>query len=227
MILINLLPDEYRARRRAPVKKIAAVAAIVAFHTSLVAWWAWLAFGVASEVQAKRDVLREDMAGLEPQVAYHKDLEREQTQYQSREVTLQEITTNRVSWTRKLDELIDVINQGGGGEKYLIWLDDCVVQQTTDKRKESFGKLRASGHCGGSNFAQVANFLEDLGEAAFISDFYPPATPETTQAAPDERLAPSTYWNFPLEVELKSAEERARVRADAAAAAAAEEERQG
>jgi Tfp pilus assembly protein PilN len=208
MILINLLPDEYRRQRRTPVKLMLVSAAAVAVNASLLAYWGWLAFGVTAGVQSQRDVLRLEMDSITPQIAYHRELEGENRTYESRESTLASITQGRVSWTRKMDELIDVINMGGGGEKYLIWLEDLSVSQKSDARQKTFGFLKASAYSGSSNFAQLANFLEDLEEHSFISDFYKPAPPEGQRQQKDEDLIPSEYWTFPLSVDLMSPEER-------------------
>ena len=101
-----------------------------------------------------------------------------------------------------------MINLGGGGEKYLIWLDDVTVSQKGDARRKEHGKLKASAHSGSGNFAQVAKFLEDVENSSFIEDFYPPAPPSGTQSSRDEALIPSEFWNFQLEVDLKAPKER-------------------
>jgi len=208
MIHINLLPDEYRQKRRTPVKLLLAVAASVAVNGSLGAYWAWTAFGVAAEVKSELEVLQDAKAGLDPQVAYHRDLEKESKLFESREQMLKKVTANRISWTRKVDELIDVVNVGGDGEKYLIWFDDLSVDQKESARSKSWGKLKASGHSGSTNPSHVANFLDDLEAAPFCEDFNKPAPPEGNQTTKDEGLMPSEVWNFPLEVDLKSPEER-------------------
>ena len=122
--------------------------------------------------------------------------------------TLAEITKSRVCWTRKIDELIDVVNQGGEGQRHFVWLDDLIVDQKNDSRQNSFGSVRASGHSGSDNFAQVANFLEDLETSPFVRDFFPPAPPEGTQTVVDTELIPSEVWAFPLALNLKGPEER-------------------
>jgi hypothetical protein len=142
-------------------------------------------------------------------VTYYRSLETESKAYKSREDTLASITKSRISWTKKLDELVDVCNRGGNGERHLVWLDDLQVSQTEGGRNaKSAGTVRASGHCGSEEFAQVANFLEDLESSTFVSDFQPPAPPEVTQTLVDETLVPSVAWAFPLALNLKTTEER-------------------
>lgn len=208
MIHINLLPPEYRQKRRTPLKYMAAVAASVAVNACLLAWWGWTAFGAAAEVKSELAVQTDIHDGLQPQVAYHKDLEKESKVFQSREQTLGQITANRVQWTKKVDQLIDLVHKGGD-EKYLIWFDDLTVDQKTNKRRSAAGQLKASGHSGSANFAHVANFLEDVEESAFAHDFSKPAPPEGSVSTVDETLMPSSVWAFVLEMALKSPEERA------------------
>ncbi len=218
MIQINLLPEEYRQKRRTPVKLMLAVTASVTVNASLVAYWAWTAFGVSAEVKAELAVLRDTKAGLDPQVAYHRELEKESKLFESREEMLKKVTGNRVSWTRKVDELIDVVNLGGDGEKYLIWFDDLTVDQRENSRAKSYGKLKATGHSGSKVVAHVANFLEDLEESPFCEDFNKPAPPEGSASTKDEGLLPSEIWNFPLEADLRAPEERKRKESGAAPA---------
>jgi len=211
MILINLLPEEHRQKRRTPIKLLLAVSAVVAVNGSLAAYWAWTAFGVAAEIKSELGVLQDQKASLDPQVAYHKDLETESKLFEAREEMLKKITANRISWTRKLDELIDVINVGGDGEKYLVWFDDITVdQKESGGRGKGHGSLKASGHSGSTNPSHVANFLDDLERSTFCEDFNKPAPPEGSQSSKDEGLMPAEVWNFPLEVALKAPEERQR-----------------
>jgi len=211
MIRINLLPEEYRKKARTPVKLLLAVAGAVAVNAALLAWWGWAAFGVASEIESEKTTLQLEMDGLAPQVAYYQSLDAESKQHKSRETTLSQITKSRISWTRKLDELVDVVNRGGDGQRHLVWFDDLQVSQTdgaSGGANKSYGAVRASGHSGSDKFAQVANFLEDLEASPFISDFQPPAPPEGTQTLTDETLMPPVAWSFPLSLSLKSPDER-------------------
>lgn len=212
MITINLLPQEYRKKQRTPFKYMAAVAASVAVNASLVAWLGWTAFGVAAEVKSELSVLEDTEQGLAPQVAYHQSLEKESKLFQSRESTLARITQARVSWTKKVDQLVDLINRGGE-EKYLVWLDDLNVDQKENKRAGSAGMLKAAGHSGSENFAHVANFIEDVEESEFALDFFKPAPPEGSQSSIDENLMPAAVWSFPLELALRAPEERSQIAA--------------
>ena len=209
MILINLLPPEYRQKRQTPLKYMLAVAASVAINTSLVALWGWTAFGVAAEVKSEVAILQDQSDGLDPQVAYHESLAKESTVFQSREEMLSRITKDRVSWTKQVDELIDLIHEGGDNDpKYLVWLDDLSVDMKENKRAESYGQMKAAAHSGSANFAEVANFLEDVEQSPLSEAFHKPAPPEGVQGPEDETLQPSIVYNFPLELNLKAPDKR-------------------
>lgn len=214
MIRINLLPEEYRRKARTPLKLMVGVSLAVAVNTSLLAYWAWTAFGVAAGIDSERGVLQLEIEGLDPQVAYHRSLETESRTHKSREETLAGITSSRISWTEKLDQFIDVVNRGGDGQSHLIWLSDLTVAQEASTQRPrpgtraNAGTVRGAGFSGSREFAQVANFLEDLERSPFISDFFPPAPPEGSESMRDETLDPSTVWSFPLALELKLPEVR-------------------
>lgn len=215
MIHINLLPEEYRRKARTPVKVLAALALIVSINGSLLAYWAWLALGVAAEIETNRSVLQVEMDGLTPQVNYHNDLSTEVKAFASREQTLSEITKNRILWTRKIDELIDLVNMGGDGVRHYIWFDDLNIKQEVAQRGKSYGTFKASGHSGSAKWDQVAAFLTDVADPRltdFIDIFATLASPEGTQNPPDDELIPSEVWSFPLSLELKSPEDRAAAR---------------
>lgn len=213
MININLLPQEYGVKAKTPVKLLLGLSTAIAVNASLLAWWGWTVFGVTAAIESQRATLQTEMDGLTPQVNYHNSLKAESAQYKTREDTLASITSSRVSWTRKLDELIDVINRGdsfdeSGGQRHLIWLNDLTVNQLDDARSDKFGGMKASGNSGSREFAQVANFLEDLENSSFIADFHPPAPPEGSESVVDEELYPPVVWAFPLSLDLKKPEDR-------------------
>ncbi|MCC7011980.1 MAG: hypothetical protein IT454_05440 [Planctomycetes bacterium] len=206
MIRINLLPEQYRRKTRTSVRVLATVIGAVAVNGILIAWYGWLAFGVKNEVESERAVLQTEVDGLSLQVNYHKSLDAEKKRFSGREEALAKITKTRILWTRKVDELVSVVNQGGDGKRHFVWLDDLVVTQNSDPKAKSPGSLKSAGHSGAPEFDQVANFLEDLEKSAFLEDFMPPAPPEGTQTQEDPELQPSVVWNFPISLQLKSKE---------------------
>ena len=207
MIHINLLPEEYRRTARTPLKLMVAVTAAVTVNALLLAWYGWLALGVAAGVESELTVLQTEADGLAPQVAYHRSLEQEEARHEARETTLAEINSSRISWTRKLDQFVDVVNRGNDGDRHLVWFDTlAIAQEARGGRGGGAGGLTAGGHSGSDNFGHVANFLDDLEESPFIEDFERPAPPEGSETQKDEELMPAVVWAFPLSVTLKEKE---------------------
>lgn len=206
MIRINLLPEQYRRKARTSIKVLGLVFAGAAVNGLLLAWYGWLAFGVKNEVESERAVLQTEVDGLNPQVTYHKTLDSEKKRFSGREEALAKITKTRILWTKKVDELVSVVNSGGDGKRHFVWLDDLVVTQNSDPKAKSPGSMKAAGHSGAPEFDQVANFLEDLEKSNFLEDFLPPSPPEGTQTQADPKLQPAIVWNFPIALQLKSKE---------------------
>jgi hypothetical protein len=214
MITINLLPDEFRKRAQTPMRMVAAVGLAVAVNASLFAWWSYLRFGVLANVETSRSVLQLDMDGLKPQVTYHESLQKEITMRSGREKTLAEITGNRVLWTKVIDELCDVVHAGREGIEHYVWFDDIQVKMEdagAGRRKSSYGSMKAAGHSGSTEYEQVANYLEDIEDTTLshlMVTFNKPADLEAKKNDPDEDLVPAVNWSFPLQLELKSPDER-------------------
>jgi len=216
MITINLLPQEYRAKKRTPLKLMLAVATSVAVNGGLVAYWFWTAFGAAAEVESQLALLEDTNASLQPQVQYHESLEDESKLFRSREQMLERITSQRVSWTQKVDQLLDVINGHGEPTGYLVWLDDLSVDMKENKRSNTFGTMKAAGHSGSGDFSNVANFFDDIEASELMDDFGRPAPPEGSVSSEDPEMIPSRVFSFPLEMALKDPEERLSARQRAA-----------
>ena len=162
------------------------------------------------------------MEALQPQIDYHHLLEAESKIFEARETTLASITGKRISWAEKIDQLIDVINRGGDGDKYLVWLDGIKVDTKENARTNTFGKLEAQAFSGSAEISYVANFLDDIKASPFSVGFNGPAAPEgTVDPTKDEDLSPSEVISFPLELEVRSPEDR---QADVLAAALAREQ---
>ncbi len=218
MIRINLLPDEYRKRTRMPVKRLAAIAAVVAVNASLLAVLGHLHFAVANEIEGIHDGHQLEMDGLKPQVAYHDALATEIKLFSSREKTLSDITKNRVLWTRKMDQLIDVVNAGNDVDHF-VWFDDVSAQTQRPRggrATKNYGSFEANGHSGSDKWDRMANFLDDVVDkdlTLFNDDFDTLNRPQGRKNDSDEDLIPAVNWVFPLKLTLRSPDERLALRA--------------
>lgn len=229
MITINLLPAELRRRSGPPVKVLAMYAAVTTVLSTLGAVWVWLAFGVAAEVDARKAQLSLEMDGIRPRLQYHKALESEIQVAAAREAKLTGINKERVVWTEKVDQLIDVVNSGNEVDHF-IWFDDMNVRpgQRVRGNQATGGTLSLSGHSGSgadprSGLEKTAKFLKaiaDTESSDFMREFHglerDGVIRSVRQSEPDEELIPSVHWSFPLTLQLRDAEERWEVRKAAA-----------
>ena len=209
MIRINLLPEGHRQKEKTPLKFFALVAGSVALNAALLAYLAWSTFGVEASVQSELSVLKDIQAGLKPQVEFHKSLEKESAFYAAHENTLEGLRNERVSWTEQMDHLIDVINDGGVQERYLVWLDGLKIDQARGGRPgQAAGSLSARAHSGTADLINVTDFLRDVKESGMNKYFHEPAPATGTASIKDEELQPAEIWDFPFSMSLKSSEER-------------------
>ena len=206
MIQINLLPESLR-KRRTPVGWLIAICVVAALDATLLAWWTWSEFGVRLAVEAELDVLQLEMRGIEPQLAHHRALERERARHARREDTLRGIAVESISWTAKLDQLVDVVTDGDYAGRHKVWFTDLDADIAGKRRGQQGGALRAGGVSGSERFADVADFLDDLEDSPFGSEVGAPAPPEGSVSLVDSELEPPVVWSFPLEVSLRVEEE--------------------
>ena len=205
MITINLLPTDYRRRERTPWRLFAATVFGVIGASASLAYAAYARFGLLARVRAEREALEDQLAGLKPSVAYHDDLVAEKTEADKRLATIQEIRASRVQWTRKLDELADIVNTASDADRYLVWFDELTADTGAEGR--SGGKVTAKGLSGSDNFANVALFFEDLkSHPEFAKDFEGQSNPTGKRTEKDAELIPPQVWEFPLELTLKKHE---------------------
>jgi len=228
MITINLLPEEYRAAQRTPMRVMVATVAAVAVNCVLLAYAGWLFLATGAEVRTQLQFRQDEVASLKPAVEYFRKLETENKLFSAREQTLSSITENRIGWTEKVDQLVDVISAGGDDDNYLVWLTDLTITQSDGgsggRNAKGAGNLTASGYSGSPDFGLVADFFEDLKESPFIGGFYAPERPEGELREGDPDLLPSEIFSFRLDLGIKDAAER---KADAEAAASRETEAGG
>jgi hypothetical protein len=209
MIRINLLPEGHRQKEKTPLKFFAVVASSVAVNGAFIAFLAWTSFGVKASVQSELSVINDIHEGLQPQVEYHRTLEKESAFYAAHEDTLESLREERVSWTEQMDHLIDVINDGGDQERYLIWLGGLKISQTRGGRSgQAAGSLTASAHSGTADLINVTEFLQDVKQSGMNEYFHEPSPATGNASIKDDNLQPAEIWDFPFDMKLKAAEER-------------------
>jgi Tfp pilus assembly protein PilN len=105
MIRINLLPHELRQAARTPVKVFATFLVGVVLIAVLLCTYAYLWFN-SIVFQERRDRKRDEVQQLSEKAAEVDTLTEDIAQYKERERVIISIKTNRVLWSKKLDELV-------------------------------------------------------------------------------------------------------------------------
>lgn len=196
MININLLPEDMRRPERTPVRIFIATLLAASVITGLGGTLAYLWFGKLATAEELVARLKEDREGLEPQLKHHAALESEITESKKWRQTLLELRGNKIPWGRKIDQLIDLVSQTGDQGKYLIWLDDLIIQQQLDG-KQNGGTVTAKGMSDSDDVAKVMMFVTDLKRHDFFSDFATLSVP--SQKVPDQG---GNVVEFPMNLTL-------------------------
>lgn len=198
MIKVNLLPPEYRKVDGTPVARLVAILVGVFVVTASMGGWSWYHFGVLNQVRHEREQLDEKLVQVTRLADRSKALQREYKEYLKRRQTIEQIGAQRVLWSKKLDQLADLIHNKGDSSRHLIWLKSLSAE--SGKR----GRLAMSGFSGGKDYARVGDFNQDLrDDEEFFQDFasIDPPTGSRVQFPGEKR--PSEGWEFPLSLSLK------------------------
>jgi len=109
MIEVNLLPPEYRRIERTPLPRflvfLVGAAAIVAslFYLFYLSY-----FRVSAEKQRSEDLKRQ-IALQKPSLAIYDKLNAEIASFEARKAALEQIWQSRILWSRKFDQLCDLV----------------------------------------------------------------------------------------------------------------------
>ena len=135
MLKINLLPQEYRVVDRTPMGTFLMVVTCTVLTVSSLSLAAYLYFSYLKGAEAQRDIAKEEYENLAPMAKYADDLEKEKTEYIKRSQVIQEIETTRILWTRKLDQLAEVINNRGDIKRHWVWLKEFKMKMGGSGRR--------------------------------------------------------------------------------------------
>jgi hypothetical protein len=226
MIRVNLLPAEYRRRDRTPLRVFGALIAAVMAVCACGFYYADTFFGELGSVEARLAEVKSELSGLLPQVKHHDSLVREKDDYSARATTIHEISKSRISWTKKIDELIDITNAGEPreetGEGYLVWfgsldISQNVIENAKKKKKkdsteaDTAGNVRLQGMCATEHASSIVAFLNDLkSNEEFFRDFAHIEDPKADlMEQEDQALEPAHVMNFPIAMPVLSRDARA------------------
>jgi Tfp pilus assembly protein PilN len=200
MIKVNLLPPEYRKVERTPVLRFVTILCGVVLSASAIGAFLYVHFGMLVNVISEREKLAETRDVLKRDVKLAHDLDQDAKEYRTRRDTIEEIGQNRLLWSRKIDELCDIVQNKGDTKRHLVWLSQI---RTTAPTGTSPGGLYIKGLSGGAEIHRLSDFHLDLKNSEFFEDFQTIDNPEGDVVNLNDDRVPKTAWNFDFNMELK------------------------
>lgn len=197
MIRINLLPAELRRGNRMPARVFTTMVVGASLTVCALGWLLLVWFGELAAAEARLADAEIRCSGLQKQVAYHAELERNKTEYGSRVQTIDEIAQSRKLWSKFCDELIDIVNNGGDTERHLAWFSNLSVK--TDQKLGP--SVTMNGLVQGEEKAKIANLHEDLEGASFAAEVSK-SDPSFRRDVDNKRM-PAESLAFPLTMQWK------------------------
>ncbi len=200
MIRINLLPDELRRADRTSPQVFVTLLIGVTLVCSAGAFFAKVRFGTLQQALAEKDQVSQQMAQVKGHSDHADKLTAEMQDYNRRSETIQKIGNSRILWTRKLDQLVGIMDSHGDTDRHWVWLDSLRSAAGDDK---SGGSLILAGYSGTQELSRLSNFHEDLLSGPFFGDFDSIDNPGgSVQRFPG--LYPDAAWQFNYTLHLKA-----------------------
>lgn len=220
MIHINLLPNDMRKSEGLPLRRIGALALGAGVASASLMLLLTVHFGLMQTARGHHSQAEQRLAGLNPDVKYADALSKEKAEYKRRSETIQTISDSRVLWTKKVDELFDVIDFGEKADRHFVWLNDLKVSAPRsaggNRKQQTGGELEIRGFSATEDLQKYSDFHEDLKKSSFFEDFNDINDPAGKVMSFQEDVRPQKAWDFNLKMTLLAAEERAkRAKADA------------
>lgn len=202
MIKINLLPPEYRKVDGTPVARLLATIAGVFLVACAAGGWGYVHMGMLAQVREERVHKEEELATLKAQAERSQALQKEFKEYQRRRETIEKIGASRMLWSRKLDEMADLIHNKGDTKRHLVWLSQI---RTSPGRMGpvSPAELVIKGWSGGDQSRKLSDFNSDIKHSEFFDDCIAVDPPEGRRVNIDEDFVPNQGWEFSFGIDLK------------------------
>lgn len=218
MIRVNLLPQEYRKAEATPLKQFfATVGAAVVLALAGVGW-AYVHWGVLVPTRQDKENIDSTVNTQKPQVQDSKNLASALQELKDQYSKIDKVAENRIIWSRKIDEVWEVVVSPTPANKYEVWLKGLSGRLTGAVK--SGGDVQFGGTSSGPQVFKMADFHDAVKASEFFKDFseitYPYGTREELVGADRE---PKEGWTFQFTMQLKPMKEMNDARAKAAAGA--------
>ena len=219
MIKVNLLPAEYRKVERTPILRFVTIVCGVVLSASAICAFLYVHFGQLVTVVSDRVKLEETYHTKKVEADKSKALAQEAQEYKKRRETIESIGQSRLLWSRKVDEICDIIHNKGDTERHLVWLSDMrtlapeiVRRNSKNKGPVSPGGVYIKGFSGGSEIHRLSDFHLDTKNSDFFADFSSIDNPEGELVEFSDELIPRSAWTFDYNLRLKPYDWREKTR---------------
>jgi len=200
MLKVNLLPDEFKVAERASMGAVLLVAFCTIMSVSSLSLVSYLYFSVLNSAEAERNIVKEELDNLAPMAKYADDLDQEKKEYRKRSEVIHDIETTRILWTKKINQLLDVVHNKGDTERHWAWLKEMKVSMGSPRDPG----VTLKGSVARDQFDQLSKFNEDLkNHDLYKEDFIAISNP-TGSIGCEKKMDPSSAIEFSWEMKLKS-----------------------
>lgn len=204
MLRINLLPEENREAERPPLGAYLLMAFCTLLAVSSLTCVAYLYFGVLKEAETARDIAKEEYENLAPIAKFADELEKEKQEYMKRSEVIKEIETTRILWTKKITQLLDVVNNKGDIDDHWVWLKDMKISMGGGNSRSN--GLELKGFTVGDQYEQLSNFNEDIKNHSLFTENFVTISNPTGSICYEKKMEPCSAIEFSWALQLNDKE---------------------
>jgi len=207
MIEINLLPEEMRKNDTFPIRRIGALVFGALIVSGALLGTLSIHFGMLQKARAELGQSQTRLASMSGDVKYAEALTREKAEYTRRSETIQTISDSRILWTKKMDELFDVIDYGEKSDRHFVWLTELRVKPPRSNAARGAakdgGELSIRGYSATEVLQKYSDFHEDVKNSPFFEDFTYIDDPAGKVVTFKDDVRPAKAWDFQLDMKLR------------------------
>jgi len=208
VININLLPHEYRKAEATPIGRFLAIVIGAVLVTSGLVAYGYVHYSELKGVREVRASVEEQFANKKARAQISKNLQAEINAYETRRKAITKIARARILQSRKLDEFLDIIHNGGNREAYYVWLERLAVKPARGTRRrgkgpQSGGSWAFDGYAETTEFSRVTNLRDAIRKDSFFDDFQQISLPVFQAKVWDDGLEPNAAGKFSYQMTLK------------------------
>jgi hypothetical protein len=206
VITINLLPPEYRKPESTPVGRFLAIVVGAVLVTSGLGVYGYVHYSKLRAAREVREATEANYKNKKAQQDMSRALAEEIKAYEARRATIQEVAGSRILWSRKLDEFLDILHNGGDKNEYFVWLSGMKVSPARDSgrgKPTSGGEMSFAGYCAGTELTKVTNLRNKIRKDEFYKDFKYLSPPNWQVERFNDGREPAAAGKFNFQLTLK------------------------